>query len=79
MLGILILVVLSSLAIIYPKHMYKKHFLFWILLVGLSSALFTKIQYLIFLYSGNLSCSVKKATILLLKWTTMCMLFSRYF
>ena len=76
--SVLIVVVLSWFAVIYPKCMYKRHLLFWIIFVDFCSALVTQIPYLIFLYSGNLSCSVKKAMILLLAWPTLYILVSRY-
>ena len=76
--GVLIIVVLSWFAIIYPKCMHKSHYLLWIIFVDLSSALVAQISYVIFLYFGNFYCSVKKATLLLLAWLTLYIVLLRY-
>ena len=42
-----------------------------IVFVDFSSVIVAQIPYLIFLYSKNFSCSMKKATILLVAWPTL--------
>ena len=57
--------------------MYKRHFLFLIIFADFSSTLVSQIPYLLFLYSGNLCCTVKKETILLFAWRTLYIVRSR--
>ena len=58
--------------------MYKSHFFVWIISADFSSALATQIPYLIFLSSGNFSCSVKKETMLLFAWPTLYIVLSMF-